>query len=158
MVWYSIKRSSDLESMRATKQRQKFQSEENQTNNAVACQRQPHPRSRVRASQRSANVVTIHPLPNLQSLVISIHPPSTQNRNLFVARDIQVVGVQEAIQATATFSPPLIKTFSFSISIGLTARFRITASWPPILRPSALSNFAPSASLLRFSLFSCVGT
>ena len=155
-VWYGIKRSSDLESMRATKQRQKFQSEENQTNNAVTCQRQPHPRSRVRASQRSANIVTIHPLLHLQSLVISIHPPKTVN--LSVVRDIQVVGDQEAIQATATFSPPLIRTFSFSISIGLTARFRITASWPPILRPNALSNFAPSASLLRFSLFSCVGT
>jgi hypothetical protein len=37
-------------------------------------------------------------------------------------------------------------------------RSRITASWPPIRLPNARSSLAPNANLLRFSVFSWVGT
>lgn len=42
---------------------------------------------------------------------------------------------------------------------GFSLRIRglMAASWSVILRSNALSTFAPSASLLRFSLFSGVG-
>ena len=46
-----------------------------------------------------------------------------------------------------------LSTAAFSLS-GLSF---IVASWSVIRRPSARSTFAPSASLLKLSVFSCVG-
>jgi len=55
----------------------------------------------------------------------------------------------------SSITSQLTATFSFS-PFSFTAGFLslITASWPPILLFSALSNFAPNANLLKCSVFS----
>ena len=63
-----------------------------------------------------------------------------------------------ASYASAAFSGSLVSDFSLG---GLTEPFLLslmTASWPPIRRPRALSNLAPNASLLRLSLRSVLRT
>ena len=100
----------------------------------------------------------IHPIlpchfPNPQVLKTrSLAPPASVSS---CPPSIQPSNPNEALlQATAAFS---LSRLVFLVS-GLVFFLRMTASWPPRRLSSARSSFAPSASLLKFSLFSLLGT